>query len=69
MLLLSDPAVAAVPTYECGEKLADVREAPGLLLNMRKQDPYGAWCQLRTGVIDRLLQAQQPYPGGRIGPR
>lgn len=64
MLLLSDPTVAAVPTYECGEKLADVRDAPGLLLDMRKQDPAGAWCQLRTGVIERLLQARQALPDG-----
>lgn len=64
MLLLSDPAVAAVPIHECGEDLADVRTTRELLLDRRKQDPAGAWCQLRTGVIDRLSRAQQALPDG-----
>lgn len=64
MLLLSDPSVAAVPIVECGEQLADVRDSADLLIDNRKQDQDGAWCQLRAGIIERLLQAQNALPEG-----
>lgn len=64
MLLLSDPAVAAVPVQECGEQLVDVRCHPELLLDTREQDSTGAWARLRAGVLERLLQTQRALPAG-----
>lgn len=60
--LLSDPVVAAVPAHECGEDLVDLRGVPELVLDLRKQDPDGAWARPRAGVLDRLLQAQRACP-------
>lgn len=64
MLVLSDPAVAAVPVWECGEDLADVRDHPDLLLDCRKRDSAGAWALLRSSVLTRLLRAQRALPAG-----
>jgi hypothetical protein len=64
MLLLSDPAVAAVPARNCDEELLDVHEHPELMLDERKQDPAGHWARLRDGVLTRLLQAQRALPRG-----
>ncbi len=64
MLLLSDPAVHAIPVMECGEELIDLRSRADLLVDARKQDPAGAWSRLRTGVLDRLLVAQGTLPAG-----
>jgi D-alanyl-D-alanine dipeptidase len=63
IILMSDPKVAAVPVQECGERLVDVR-GPGLLVDGRKQDGTGAFAQLRTTVLDRLLDAQTKLPDG-----
>ncbi len=62
MLLLSDPIVAAVPSHECGEELVDLRGVPELIVDLRKQDPQGAWARLRAGVLARLLDAQRALP-------
>ena len=60
MLLLCDPAVAAVPVRECNEPLADVRSA--LRADARLADPAGAYARLRVGVLDRLVTAQTLLP-------
>ncbi len=62
VLLLTDPAVAAVRVLECGEDLVDLRETPELRVDPRKQDGDGAWARVRTGILDRLLVAQQALP-------
>ncbi|MEV0599591.1 nitrilase-related carbon-nitrogen hydrolase [Streptomyces sp. NPDC050315] len=63
--LMSNPAVAAVPVMECGEPLLDVRTAaPELRISGTRQDAPGAFAQLRTGVVERLLRAQKALPDG-----
>ncbi|MFD6529911.1 M15 family metallopeptidase [Streptomyces sp. NPDC060184] len=58
IVLMSDPAVAAVPVAECGEPLVDVRVDGRLLVDTRKQDPADAFAHLRMGVLERLVEAQ-----------
>ncbi|MFF7361912.1 M15 family metallopeptidase [Streptomyces sp. NPDC008125] len=58
IVLMSDPAVTAIPVAECGEPLVDVREDGRLLVDTRKQDPADAFAHLREGVLERLLEAQ-----------
>lgn len=64
ILLLSDPAVAAVPVAENGEALVDLRRRTELCLDPRKRDPDGAYALAREGVADRLLAAQAALPEG-----
>jgi D-alanyl-D-alanine dipeptidase len=65
IVLMSDPEVAAVPVYECGERLVDVREGGRLLVDQRKwHDSAGAFAHLREGVLDRVLEAQELLPAG-----
>lgn len=64
MLLLSDPAIARIPNEDCGEDLVDIRENPKLSLDARKQDARGAWACLRSGLVGRLLIAQETLPPG-----
>ncbi|MFJ4592530.1 MULTISPECIES: M15 family metallopeptidase [unclassified Kitasatospora] len=63
IILMSDPQVAAVPVQDCGDRLLDVREHE-LLLDDRKHDDTGAFAHLRSGVLDRLLDAQSHLPDG-----
>ncbi|GGS09467.1 D-alanyl-D-alanine dipeptidase [Streptomyces aureoverticillatus] len=62
--LMSDPSVAAVPVRDCGEPLVDVRAAGALLVDARAADPADAYAQLREGVLQRLLHAQELLPPG-----
>ncbi|MFF4695726.1 nitrilase-related carbon-nitrogen hydrolase [Streptomyces chattanoogensis] len=63
--LMADPEIAAIPVRECGEDLVDVRTAaPALLVADGRQDGRGAYAHLRTGVLRRLLAAQDALPDG-----
>ncbi|MEV7183371.1 M15 family metallopeptidase [Kitasatospora sp. NPDC093102] len=64
IILMSDPKVAAIPVAHRDEQLLDVRAGSGLLVDERKQDGTGAFARLRTGVLDRLLDAQAALPDG-----
>jgi D-alanyl-D-alanine dipeptidase len=64
VLLLSDPAVAAITVADTGEELVDLRLAPELRLDDRKRDADGAYAFARAGVADRLLAAQAALPPG-----
>lgn len=64
IILMSDPRVAAIPVVDNGEPLADVRGGGKLLLDDRRSDPAYAFAHLRSGVLDRLLQAQLLLPEG-----
>jgi D-alanyl-D-alanine dipeptidase len=64
ILLLSDPAVAAVPVLDNGEPLVDLRAVPELRLDARKRDGDGAYALARSGVAQRLLAAQAALPAG-----
>ncbi|WP_329096733.1 M15 family metallopeptidase [Streptomyces sp. NBC_01439] len=64
IVLMSDPRVAAIPVADNGEPLADVRAGGELLLDDRRSDPAYAFAHLRSGVLDRLQQAQLLVPEG-----
>ncbi|MET7621521.1 M15 family metallopeptidase [Streptomyces sp. NPDC005408] len=64
IILMSDPKIEALSVEECGERLVDVRSDGSLLVDARKEDPAGAFAQLREGVFDRLLKAQTLLPPG-----
>lgn len=62
IVLISDQRVRDVPVRECGEPLADCRGR--LLVDDRRSDPEGNWAHLRTGVMERLLRAEELLPHG-----
>lgn len=64
IVLMGDPAVAAVPVEECGEHLEDVEGTRRVLVDSRKRDPAGHWRRLRTGVAARLAAAAERLPDG-----
>lgn len=64
VVLMSDPRVAAIPVREVGEPLVDVRSDGSLLVDLRKEEPDGAFAGLRAGVLERLLLAQEELPSG-----
>ncbi|MEV7616112.1 M15 family metallopeptidase [Streptomyces sp. NPDC089799] len=64
IILMSDPRVAAISVADNGEPLADVRAGGEFLLDDRRADPAYAFAHLRSGVLDRLLQAQLLLPEG-----
>lgn len=62
---MSDPAVAAVPVRETGERLVDVRREGSLLVDGRKEADSGGACgHLRAGVLERLAKAEARLPDG-----
>ncbi|MDH2425157.1 M15 family metallopeptidase [Sphaerisporangium sp. TRM90804] len=62
VVLISDPRVTSIPVEECGEALADARGV--LAVDKRLADPDGAYAHLRTGLLDRLRDAQRQLPYG-----
>ncbi|MFI7634441.1 M15 family metallopeptidase [Nonomuraea sp. NPDC049400] len=62
VVLISDPRVTAIPVRECGEPLADVRGR--LRVDERMADEAGAYAHLRSGLLDRLEQAERLLPDG-----
>ncbi|WP_433439663.1 M15 family metallopeptidase [Nonomuraea sp. CA-141351] len=62
VVLISDPRVTGIPVRECGEPLADVRGR--LRVDGRLADDEGAYAHLRSGLLDRLEQAQRVLPDG-----
>jgi D-alanyl-D-alanine dipeptidase len=62
VVLISDPRVAAIPVRESGEPLAEVRGR--LRVDHRLADPAGAYAHLRSGLLERLEQAERLLPGG-----
>jgi D-alanyl-D-alanine dipeptidase len=63
VLLMGDPAVAAVPVRECGAPLVDLHDT-ALALDGRKRDPAGHFALLRRGLTGRLEEAQALLPDG-----
>ncbi|MDQ1042085.1 hypothetical protein QFZ76_000321 [Streptomyces sp. V4I2] len=64
IILMSDPRVEAVPVRESGEPLVDASLRKALLIDDRKHDDAGAFAHLRSGVLDRLMEAQSHLPDG-----
>ncbi|MGW2016647.1 M15 family metallopeptidase [Streptomyces sp. NPDC001927] len=64
IVLMSDPRIAAIPVVDCGEELRDVRLQESVAVDLRKEDPSGAFAHLRDGVLARLLDAQRLLPDG-----
>lgn len=62
VMLMGDPRVAAVPVVEAGDELVDLRTVPELAVGDLKADPDGSFALLRSGVVDRLLDAQERLP-------
>jgi zinc D-Ala-D-Ala dipeptidase len=60
VLLLSNPTIAEIPIYDCGEELIDLTKVPELALDLRKPEQTGA--RLRSGVVARLRRAQDRLP-------
>ncbi|SNT64225.1 D-alanyl-D-alanine dipeptidase [Asanoa hainanensis] len=64
MILISDPRVAAVPVFDNGEAMVDLRTVDELRVDDRLADPEGAFARLREGAVARLLAAQRALPAG-----
>ncbi|MGW0538210.1 M15 family metallopeptidase [Streptomyces sp. NPDC003032] len=64
IILMSDPRVEAVPVRESGEPLVDSSLRKALLIDDRKHDDAGAFAHLRSGVLERLMEAQSHLPDG-----
>lgn len=62
IVLISDPRVRAVTVEECEEPLVDLRAA--LRVDRRRGDAAGSFALARTGVRDRLVQADRALPAG-----
>ncbi len=60
--LIADPAVAAIPVHDCEDPLVDLC---GLLsVDTRRGDPQGMFTLVRSGVRDRLDEAEKSLPRG-----
>lgn len=57
-LLISDPAVLAVPVEDNGDPLVDVRDA--LPVDSLKDDGSGNFAMLRSGLVERLSGLEFP---------
>ncbi|NJP66997.1 M15 family metallopeptidase [Streptomyces spiramenti] len=65
IILMSDPRVAAIELRECGEPLVDARtDGPALLVDDRRAAADPRFAHLRTGVLERLLDAASRLPDG-----
>ncbi|NJQ14928.1 M15 family metallopeptidase [Streptomyces bohaiensis] len=65
IILMSDPRVAAIELHENGEPLVDARvDGPALLVDARGSADHPAVAHLRTGVLERLLDAASRLPDG-----
>ncbi|WP_346777000.1 M15 family metallopeptidase [Streptomyces sp. HNM0575] len=62
IVLMSDPRVAAVAVEDCGEPLVDCRGT--LRVDERRSDTTGSWAHLRSGVVERLVRAEELLPAG-----
>ncbi|MFI5842728.1 M15 family metallopeptidase [Catenuloplanes sp. NPDC051500] len=62
MILLSDPAIAAVPQQDNGEELVDARDL--LRVDARAAEPTGRYALMRRGLAERLVTAQAALPDG-----
>ena len=63
VLLMGDPAVAAVPVRECGAPLVDLHDT-AIALDERQRDPQGHFALQRRGLAGRLEKAQALLPDG-----
>lgn len=62
MILLSDPAIAAIPQSDNGEDLIDARDL--LRVDARAVEPTGRYALMRRGLAERLVAAQAVLPDG-----
>lgn len=59
IVLMGDARVAAVPVNEVDDDLIDVRSVADLSVDELKALPDGAYANLRSGLVERLLFAQE----------
>jgi D-alanyl-D-alanine dipeptidase len=62
IVLMGDPQVADLPVREVDDDLVDVRSIADLALDGLKAQPDGAYAHLRSGLVERLLFAQERLP-------
>lgn len=62
-LLISDPAIWAIPVQECYEPLVDVREL-NIEISPARAFFYEGYIQVRQSVADKLQEAVQYLPAG-----
>jgi D-alanyl-D-alanine dipeptidase len=64
IVLLSDPAIAAVVTTDCGEPVLDATESTGLRIDRREAPHNPLLHYVRSGLRDRLVRADASLPFG-----
>jgi D-alanyl-D-alanine dipeptidase len=64
LLLISSPAVKAIPVRECGDVLIDLRSTTGISFSAKRMSVNSACFLVRIGVARRLRQAAALLPRG-----
>lgn len=64
IVLMGDPRIAAVQVRESGAELVDVRTHDSLAVSDLRADETGAFAQVRSDVLERLLHANSALPSG-----
>ncbi len=59
---MDDPAVTKIPVLDCGEKLVDLGQYSGIVLDLRLADNKGLFRLARQGLAQRLSQANESLP-------
>ena len=63
-VLLSDPAIAAIRTSDCGEPAVDAVDGTGLRVDRREAQYNPLLHFVRSGLRDRLVRAEEGLPDG-----
>lgn len=63
-VLLSDPAIAAVRTSDCGEPVVDAADGTTLRIDRREAPDNPLLHFVRSGLRDRLVRAEESLPSG-----
>ncbi len=64
IVLITDPAVLAIPIKENGDKLTNLKDFPDLKKDRRKSSTSNPYSCLRMSVAYKLLDAQGDLPDG-----
>ena len=64
IVLISDPAVLAIPIYDSGEPLVDLTSFPALVLSKKRATVCKDYSKVRHSVADKLLEAACFLPPG-----
>jgi zinc D-Ala-D-Ala dipeptidase len=65
VVLITDPAVIAIPIHENHEPMVDLREHPGIVFGQSPEIPDNTdYTKVRKTVYEKILQAQKLLPPG-----